>query len=203
VEPIPQTESELLCLAQQGDNDAFAQLQRRLEPSVRRFVWRLIGTHDAIDDIVQDAFISLYKNLKRIEPVDKLRPYLFRIVRNRSYDELRRQGRFEHVSLDDEPVENWASLYTPPESGAKPEDLTHWMLVYAEVQAAMDRLPELQRQTLILFSEENLSYNEIAEAMNTSIGTVKSRLYYAKKTLRQFLSVETVSMLDAEFGTNT
>ncbi len=193
-------EQLLLQRAQAGEEDAFGQLQAELEPAARRFIRRLIGMHDAEDDIVQDVFIALYRNLERIEPAEKLRPYVFRMVRNRCYDELRRQGRFQAISLDDEPVESWVSMQSPPERDSEPEEATYWLLLYLEVQEAMERLPEVQREALILYSEENLSYAEIAEAMNTSIGTVKSRLYYAKKTLRQLLSVETLQALDMEFG---
>ncbi|MBI5671119.1 MAG: RNA polymerase sigma factor [Chloroflexi bacterium] len=194
-------EHELLIQAQAGDCDAFAELQTRLESPVRRFVWRLIGSSDAEDDIVQDSFIALYKNLRHIYPAEKLRPYLFRIVRNRCYDELRRQGRFRQVSLDDdEPSESWAAQNTPLDGSSQPEEVTHWLMLYLDVQKAIDRLPEMQRQTLILYAEEELSYQEIAQVMNTNIGTVKSRLYYAKRTLRQLLSAETVQVLDAEFN---
>jgi RNA polymerase sigma-70 factor (ECF subfamily) len=193
-------EHELLTQAQAGDCDAFEQLQTRLESPVRRFVWRLIGTSDAEDDIVQDSFISLYKNLHRIYPAEKLRPYLFRIVRNRCYDELRHLGRFRYVSLDDEPVESWTAMNTLADGASQPEEVAHWLMLYLDVQKAIDRLPELQRQTLILYAEEELSYAEIAEVMNTSIGTVKSRLFYAKKTLRQLLSGETLQVLDSEFS---
>jgi len=188
----------LLLRAQDGEHDAFGELQAELEPAARRFIRRLIGTSDAEDDIVQDVFFALYRNLKRIEPAEKLRPYVFRMIRNRCYDELRRQGRFQAVSLDDEPMESVVSMQSPPEG--QPEEVTYWLMLYLEVQEAMERLPELQRQALILFSEENLSYAEIAEVMNTNIGTVKSRLYYAKKTLRQLLSVDTLQALDEEFG---
>jgi len=193
------TEPELLKLAQCGDHDAFAELQSRLDSPIRRFIWRLVGTQDAEDDIVQDSLIALYLNLDRIQPVENLRPYLFRIVRNRCYDMLRKNGRFEQMSLDDEPVETWVSLHEAPLAGSQPEEVTHWLLLQMEVQQAMERLPELQRQTLILYSEESLSYQEIAEAMNCSIGTVKSRLFYAKKTLRQLISPETLQVLEAEF----
>jgi RNA polymerase sigma-70 factor (ECF subfamily) len=194
------TEPELLKMAQCGDQDAFAELQTRLESPMRRFIWRLIGTQDAEDDIVQDSFIALYLNLDRIQPVENLRPYLFRIVRNRCYDLLRKKGRFEYMSLDDEPVETFVSLHEAPMSGSQPEEVTHWLMIHMEVQQAMERLPELQRQTLILYSEENLAYAEIAEAMNCSVGTVKSRLFYAKKTLRQLISPETLKLLESEFN---
>ncbi len=194
------SEVELVQRAQAGDHEAFAELQTRLDSPIRRFVWRLIGTHPEEDDIVQDSLIALYLNLDRIEPPENLRPYLFRIIRNRCYDLLRKRRRFEHISLDEEPVESWVSMHEPPATGSQPEEVTHWLMLQMEVQAAMDRLPEAQRQTLILYSEENLSYNEIAEAMDTSIGTVKSRLFYAKKTLRQLISPETLQLLEAEFG---
>jgi RNA polymerase sigma-70 factor (ECF subfamily) len=195
------SETELVQRAQTGDHDAFAELQSRLDSPIRRFVWRLIGTHPEEDDIVQDSLIALYLNLDRIDPPENLRPYLFRIIRNRCYDLLRKRRRFEHVSLDEEPVESWVSLNEPPLTGSQPEEVTHWLLLNLEVQTAMERLPELQRETLILYSEENMSYNEIAEAMDCSIGTVKSRLFYAKKMLRQLISPETLTLLESEFGT--
>ncbi|MCB9451409.1 MAG: RNA polymerase sigma factor [Anaerolineaceae bacterium] len=194
-----QSESRLLRKAQAGDDDAFGQLQQRLEPEVRRFIWRLIGGRDAVDDIIQDSFLSLYVNRNRVHPLNKLRPYLFRIVRNRCYDELRRQGRYDLLSLDDEPVETWVSAQVAP-TAQTPEEMAHWLLLHLEVQEAIDRLPENQRQTLILYTEHDLSYSEIAAAMNTSIGTVKSRLFYAKKTLRQLIHPDTLALLDDEFG---
>ena len=121
------------------------------------------------------------------------------MVRNRCYDELRSQGRFQKLSLDDEPVELWVSFTATHDHVPESEEVAHWVLLNFEVREAMDRLPELQRQTLILYSEEEMSYAEIAEAMNSSIGTVKSRLFYAKKTLRHLLRPETVAALDAEF----
>ncbi|MEZ4667907.1 MAG: RNA polymerase sigma factor [Anaerolineae bacterium] len=196
------TEAELLQQAQAGDMEAFAELQTRLDGSIRRFVWRLIGTHPEEDDVVQDSMIALYLNLERIQPVDKLRPYLFRIVRNRCYDLLRKRRRYEYLSLDDEPVEMWASLHEGLADG-QPEEVTHWLMMRLEVETAMNKLPEQQRQTLILYAEEGLAYHEIAEAMDTSIGTVKSRLFYAKKTLRQLVSAETLAWLDAELNSSS
>lgn len=194
-----QTEIDLLRQAQAGDIDAFGDLQTLLEAPIRRFVWRLLGTTDAEDDIVQDSLIALYLNLDRIDPPENLRPYLFRIVRNRCYDLLRKRRRGEMLSLDDEPIEMWVSL-NASSSEAGPEEVTDWLLLHLEVQRAIDRLPELQRQTLILYSEENMTYQEIAEAMNCSIGTVKSRLFYAKRALRGLISAETLQVLDQVFG---
>ena len=189
----------LLERAKGGDDEAFESLQAHLEPGIRRFVRRLVGYTDEEDDIVQDVFFALYRNLDRIDPVEKLQAYVFRIARNRCYDELRSQQRYEEVGLDDEPVALRVS-FTGAADQPHPEDMTHWLLLHLEVREAMERLPETQREALILYSEFDMRYAEIAEATNVSVGTVKSRLHYAKKTLRQLLRPETLAALDAEFG---
>lgn len=192
-------EHDLLREAQTGNIEAYTELQLLLEPEIRRFIRRMISMGDIEDDIVQDVFIAFYRSLVNIYPVENLRPYLFRIARNRCYDELRYLGRYDEFSLDEEPAQVWVS-FTEAHNQPRPDDVTHWLLLHMEVQEAMLQLPENQRQALILYSEEEMTYAEIAEVMRVSIGTVKSRVFYAKKTLRQLLRPETIQALDAEFG---
>jgi RNA polymerase sigma-70 factor (ECF subfamily) len=201
-------EHQLFRQVRAGNMAALETLLALLEPPIRRFIRRLIGKHDAEDDIVQMVFIALYRHRDRIEPVENLRPYVFRMVRNRCYDELRRQGRYREMSLDDEPVEWRVSFTAADEQPAGTEEVAHWLLLQLEVQEAMDRLPELQRQALILYAEEGMSYAEIAEVMGTGVGTIKSRLFHAKRTLRRLLRPETLTALEEEFdrapaGSNT
>lgn len=188
------TEHGLLQLARNGHRDAFAQLQAALEAPARRFVRKLIGPSDAEDDIVQNAFFALYVNLERLDDGEKLRPFLFRVLRNQCYDELRAQGRYQWVSVDSGDDAELESL--PAETSAQPEERTHWLLIYSQVQAAIEQLPELQRQTLLLYTTADLSYAEIAESMNTSVGTVKSRLFYARQNLLSRLPPDTLAALN-------
>ncbi len=195
------TEYELLRLAQQGDDDAFEQLHAVLMPGIGRFVRRLIGDGQEAEDVVQDTLLALYLNLSRIEPVEKLRPYVFRIARNRCYDILRRSGRYEEVSIDDDgddPMRARLSFELADERATPPEEVAHWVLLQLEVRDAMDSLPDLQRQTLILFAEENLTYAEIAEVMGVNIGTIKSRLFHAKRGLRARLKPATLEAIMEE-----
>lgn len=192
-------ENDLLRYAQAGDQEAFGVILFRVEAPLRRFVRRLIGASDAEDDIVQDVFIAFYRNLNSVNPEMGLRPYLYRMVRNRTYDELRKQGRYRVYSLDDEPTDAYASFETIPDGSEEPEEVAHWLMIQLEVREAIDRLPESQRQALILFAEEGLSYAEIAEAMNTNIGTIKSRLFHAKQNLRRLVRPEVLQALAAEF----
>jgi RNA polymerase sigma-70 factor, ECF subfamily len=190
-------EQQLLRQAQQGDYDAFAQLHAALEPSINRFVNRLVGGRiQEAEDIVQDTFIALYLNLNKIDPVENLRPYVFRIARNNCYDILRRQGRYEHLPFDEEPVNVRVSFDLAQTTGNVPEDTTHWLLLHLEVQEAMEYLPEAQRQALILYSEQDMSYGEIAEIMDVEVGTIKSRIFHARRSLRRMMKPETLAAIE-------
>ena len=191
-------EHELFQQARAGTRAAFDRLQEALETPVRRFVRRLVGVSNEEDDIVQDAFLALYMNLERLDSSEHLRPFLFRVVRNLCYDELRRKGRFQVVSLDETPDDSDSVLSFLTDGRLQPDEEVHWMLLYSEVQKAMERLPELQRQTMILYCEEDLSYAQIAEAMATDIGTIKSRIYYGRKNLRKLLKPEILEALGIE-----
>lgn len=195
---VDSIEHELLRQAQAGDTQAFEALHARLEPDLARFTRRLIGPGGESEDVVQETLVAFYVNLNRIEPVEMLRPYLFRIARNRCYDILRRQGRYDEVSIeedDDDPVQVRITFDLAEHAGTLPEEAASWLLLYTEVREAMDNLPEMQRQALILYAEENMSYQEIAAIMGVSIGTIKSRLFHAKRNLRARLSDETLRLL--------
>ena len=179
------SQSDLFDRARSGDRVAFDDLQRNLEPSIRNYIVRLIGPSDREDEIAQDAFLSLYSNLAKVEEAAHLRPFLFRIVRNLCYDELRRQRRFDFVPIEE-------GSYSSPELSwildqRLQDEEVHWIIAYSEVQKAMERLPELQRQSLILRYEQDLTYREIAEAMGTDTGTIKSRIHYGRSNLRKLL----------------
>lgn len=198
-DPVEITLLERACA---GESDAFDELYVRLEPMVTRFVRRLVGYTPDVDDIVQETFIGFHRHIHDIDPPHMLRPYLFRIARNRAYDVLRRQGRYEQVSIDedeDDPVQVRVA-FDLSQYNAPPEDTAGWLLLFVEVREAIDRLPELQRQTLIMYAEEHLSYAEIAQIMNISIGTVKSRLFHAKRNLRDLLSDDALRLIREELG---
>jgi RNA polymerase sigma-70 factor (ECF subfamily) len=137
-------------------------------------------------------------NLERLDSDEHLRPFLFRVVRNLCYNELRTKGRFQFVSLDQCPDESGALSPPLPDSRSPPDEEVHWILLYSEVQKAMERLPESQRQALILYCEEDLTYAQVAEAMATDIGTVKSRIHYGRKNLRKLLKPEILEALGIE-----
>jgi RNA polymerase sigma-70 factor (ECF subfamily) len=194
-QPAPLT--PWLLAAQAGEPGAFEAIYDSLAPEVTRFVRRLLNDDLSCDDVVQDTFLTLFIHLSDITPPEKLRPYVFRVARNACYDLMRLWGRRPGVSLDDDAAHERIAFSLHDDSAA-PDDLTHWLLLGVEVRAAIDRLPEQQRQTLILFCEADLSHAEIAEVMEVSVGTVKSRLFNAKKTLRGLVHPSVLAALQSD-----
>lgn len=190
-------EQDLLRSARDGSRCAFDELRASLEPDVRRFVVRLVGNSGAIDDVIQDVFLSLYQNLERIDPDTNPRPYLFRIARNRCYDELRSKGRFKTVPLD-QPAGGLTPADSLPDPAPTPDAAFHHLLMMSEVQQAIESLPELQRETLILYAEEGLTLVEVAEATGAELGTVKSRIHNARRNLLRRITPETRAGLGLE-----
>ncbi|MCB9459085.1 MAG: RNA polymerase sigma factor [Anaerolineaceae bacterium] len=181
----------ILNAAKHGDKLAFDRIQQHYEDHASRFAYRLVGGSLVVDDIVQNAFLALWLNIERIENISHLRSFLFRVLRNQSYDILRKQGRFDKVGLDAvQPLR-----LTQQGGQPSPEDALHWSMVFELVEQAMDRLPEQQRQTLIMIYQFGLTYAEVADVMDISIGTVKSRVFHARKQLLRLLPPEIIDGL--------
>jgi RNA polymerase sigma-70 factor, ECF subfamily len=199
IRPVP-TEAErirthLLCRAKGGDHRAFDALQAYLLPAVRRFVRRLLGEPTAEEDIIREAFLALYLNIGRMDREGALLPFLYRVSRNRSYDLLREQGRYDVVSLDGGNGQDIPWQESLPSPIPTPDAAVLRLLAWGEVQKAMDCLPENQRQALILFSQEDLSYAQIAEVMNLETSTVRATLYIARKNLLRRLRPDSLQAL--------
>ncbi len=195
-------EAELLERAQAGDREAYAELHALLEPAVARFIRRLIGDGYEWEDLTQETMSALYFNLDKFTEPGMVRPFIFRVARNRCYDVLRRRGRHPEVSLDEseesDPINARISFTVAVERSTPLDETAHWLLLELEVREAMQQLPELQRQALILFAEEGMTYAEIAEIMDTNIGTIKSRIFHAKQRLRALLPTETLDAIEEQ-----
>ena len=196
-------ESDLLRALQAGDEGAFVVIMQRLESPLRRYIRRLTGDTDAGDDIMQDVFFTLYRKCDQVDASRGLRPWLFRVARNRCYDELRRQGRFQSVSLDEDAEgQSFSLAETLPDPAEPTEELAHWLFIQLVVREAIEKLPENQRQALILYAEEQMSYEEIAVATNTNAGTVRSRLSHARRTLRRLVPPWVLAALESDSATD-
>ncbi len=179
-EPID--EEQLVEAAQGGDVDAFNQLVLAYQRMAYNVAYRILSNPDAAMDATQEAFLRGFQGLTRFRG-GSFRAWILRIVTNCSYDQLRRKQRRPSTPIDDlvEEEEHSTLLQSDDE---EPEDYVQRHELSRALQQAMDSLPEDQRLTLILSDIEGLNYQEIAQAMGVSLGTVKSRLSRARAKMR-------------------
>ena len=176
----------LLARFADGERAVLEELFGRYRVIAYRVAHRLLGNEADALDAVQDGFIKALTRLKTFQGRSSFKTWLLRVVSNAALDLGRQRGRRETLSLDflasDDP-DNPQPLVCPDPAGRLVgEDLREVL------QDALQTLSEAQRQTFVLHADGELTYKEVAEVLGISIGTVMSRLYYARQKLRAYLS---------------
>jgi RNA polymerase sigma-70 factor (ECF subfamily) len=169
--------------AQSGDISAFNELVIEFQSLVYNLCLRMLGQQQAAEDAAQEAFINAWRSIGSFRG-DSFRSWLLRIAANLCRDELRRRGRRPSSSLD---TALEAGMPDPPDDDPLPEESALNAELRSSLDAALAQLPEEQRTAIILCDIEGLDYAEIAVAMNTSLGTVKSRIARARMRMREVM----------------
>ncbi len=169
-------ELDWIAAAQQGDRQAFGELVELHRQGVINVVYRMCGDPQLAEEAAQEAFIRVWQNVQRYNPRFAFRSWVYRIALNVAIDDLRR--RKETVDIEAEP------LAADPES---PEASLERKERSGRVRQAVLDLPPASRAVLVLREYEELTYQEIAEALDIPIGTVMSRLNYARSQIRKAL----------------
>lgn len=176
----------LIDQAKAGDVGAYNTLVLHYQDAVYNVAYRIMGEPAAAADAAQEAFISAYKALHRFRG-GSFKSWLMRIVTNACYDELRRRKRRPQSSLD-QIVESYeSSPLLVSKAAPGPEENRQWTEVVEAISRCLDDLPDEQRVATVLRDVEGYEYNEIAEIMASTLGTVKSRLSRARAKLRDCL----------------
>jgi RNA polymerase sigma-70 factor (ECF subfamily) len=182
-------ETELVIRAQSGDRNAFSELVRTHAQGVLNVVYRMCGDMQVAEDAAQETFIQAWLRLQSYRPQASLRNWLYRIAVNTAIDMLRKEKRILPGAVED---------LNLPDSGPGPETMVANSEQTEMVQDAVLALPDASRAVLVLREFESLSYQEIAEALDIPVGTVMSRLNYARKLLREKLEVQLFVYAEAE-----
>jgi RNA polymerase sigma-70 factor (ECF subfamily) len=174
-------EAELLLKAGRGDEAAFLLLYERHRTPVFRFACRMLGGAAAAEDVTQECFLEILRRPEayRTERAS-LRTYLCAIARHLALKHLRRRG--QETQLDE-----WPEAGDPVERG--PLQAVIEEEAAEAVRRAVESLPPLQREALVLFEYQDMSLVEIAAVCDTDVGSVKSRLHRARERLRRALAV--------------
>jgi RNA polymerase sigma-70 factor (ECF subfamily) len=184
------TDHALLEATRAGDETAFAQLVGRYRNQITSYIYRMTNDYDGAVDMAQETFVRVYQAAERYQTTYAFSTYIYRIATNLAISELRKRKRRRLVSLTgffQETEGREAREFNPPDGGP----LQDAVLVDTERRAAVARaistLPEKYRAPLVLRDVEGKSYDEIARILETSEGTVKSRISRARGFLRDKL----------------
>lgn len=177
---ISDEERSLVRRAKDGDMAAFEEIVRANEATVYRLALRQLGSREDAEDAAQEVFLKAYTSIRSFRGESKLSVWLYRITCNVCTDALRR--RKETASLTVETEEGSGELELPDER-FDPAALAERADLRAQIGAALARLPADARQVLLLRELGGSSYEEIAQTLSLDLGTVKSRIFRARKKL--------------------
>jgi RNA polymerase sigma-70 factor (ECF subfamily) len=174
----PADEREAIAACQRGEREAFDHLVERYQRDVYRLCYRYVGNHEDANDMAQEAFLKAWKGLPRFRGDSQFSTWIYRIAVNTclNFRSAKRPSRTEE----------------PSEALADPTAPASERLVEGEkarlVRDAVRRLPEKQRATLILKIYHELSHEEVARALGSTVGTVKANLFHAVANLRRLMA---------------
>jgi RNA polymerase sigma-70 factor (ECF subfamily) len=163
-------ERVLVLRAQAGDEAAFTEIVERYHARLRYYMRKMLGDLHRAEDALQEVWLSVFRGLPRLAEPASFAAWLYRIARDRVFRDLR-QRRPPHFALEE------ADLAEEVEEDFSPEDSE-------QIHLALDRLTPEHREVLVLRFIEDMSYEDIAGVVACPVGTVRSRLYHAKRALR-------------------
>lgn len=160
-----------------SDSKGFKSDMLAVIPNLRAFALSLTGTQDRADDLVQEALVKAWHKQDSFEPGTNIRAWLFTILRNEFYSQMRKAGR--EIS-DAEGALTDSMAVHPGQLGR---------LDLADMREALQKLPDDQREAIILIGASGMSYEEAAEICGCAVGTIKSRVSRARSRLAEILDV--------------
>ena len=181
-------EIELVIQAQNGDRNAFSKLVRAHSQGVLNVVYRMCGDRDLAEDAAQEAFIRAWLKLSSYRPKVSFKSWLYRIAVNAALDMLRKEKHILPKAVEDLKLRD---------ANPGPEAILASNERADLITKAVATLPNASRAVLVLREYEELSYNEIAETLEIPLGTVMSRLNYARKILKGKLEVALFASAEA------
>ena len=181
----------LIAQAQAGDMGAFRRLVERNERRAFAVAFALLRDENDAREIVQEAFLRAFKSLDGFKGTSAFFTWLYRIITNLSIDLKRKPGR-QVLDLDESRLSADEALVDFPalghSSGTNPADDVRRTEIAGRLQAALDALPPYHRAVIVLREVEGMSYEEMAQVMGVSKGTIMSRLFHARQKLQRALA---------------
>lgn len=182
----------LIARAQQGDKAAFRSLVERHQRRAFAIALALVRDENDARELVQDAFLRVYKGLDNFQGGSSFFTWLYRIITNLSIDLIRKPGRqlvdIDEARFESDDAQEADFPLLSRVDGADPADVVRRREIARRLQVALDALPPYHRGVIVMREIEGLSYEEMATAMGVSKGTIMSRLFHARQKLQKALA---------------
>jgi RNA polymerase sigma-70 factor (ECF subfamily) len=184
---MPTEPTQLMLSAQRGDRGAFDRLVGHLEERAQLMAQGLVGSREEARDLAQEAFLKTYRSRATFREGERFMPWFQRILRNTCYTHLRRRATVPALSIEGTRAHAEAGPREVADEGESPLDALEERERAQALQSAFDRLGARDREILTLRHHEELAYRDIALRLGVPLGTVMSRLYHARRRLRDRL----------------
>ena len=185
----PVSEDELVRGARRGDLAAYDELVKRYQERIYATIYHMTSNHEDANDLAQESFIKAFQALKGFKGGSSFYTWLYRIAVNKTINFLKQRKNRTHISLNnidfnaehDPDLIALISEQTPRRAAGLTE-------LQEKLNEALMKLSESHRLVVVMHDVQGLSHEEIAEAMDCNVGTVRSRLFYARQQLQGFLA---------------
>ncbi len=187
---LPATDEQLAEAAQRGEMDAFEELVARHRHRVYSRAFAMLQHHEDAMDLCQEAWVKIWQKLQQFQRKSSFVTWITRIVINLCLDQLRRRQRHPADSLDQMREKSGDTDWKMPVVEVNPTEGMEEEELRAKISAALQQLSNEHRTVLLLHEFEEMAYKDIARTLGCSIGTVMSRLFYARRNLATLLASE-------------
>jgi RNA polymerase sigma-70 factor, ECF subfamily len=185
-----QDDQSLANALREGSEDAYETLLSRFQQPVYALALRLLNDPAGASDVAQEVFLKIFRNIGCFRGQSSLKTWIYRITVNEAHNARRWffRHRSREVELDDEPETARSLKEVIPDSGRTPYEEVLDREQHLMVEAALERINPIFREAVVLRDQADLSYEEIAEVLSVSLGTVKSRILRGREALREELA---------------
>jgi RNA polymerase sigma-70 factor (ECF subfamily) len=187
--PAPEEESALVRRARRGDLAAYDELIKRYQERIYATIYHMTSNHEDANDLAQDAFIKAFQALKSFKGGSSFYTWLYRIAVNKTINFLKQRKNRTHMSLNDM---DFNAEHDPDLMALISDNTPRRAAGLTELQKKLNeallKLSEPHRMVVVLHDVQGQSHDEIAEIMDCNIGTVRSRLFYARQQMQSYLA---------------
>ena len=180
-------ERDLVQEAKSGNDGAFEEIIKRYEQKICSTIYYMVKNKDIVEDIAQEVFIKLYKNLSNFNEKSSLYTWIYRITINACYDEIKKENKISYISTSVEDDDGEEKEIEYEDSSQDVDRIVEEKLQRMELIKAINKLEEEQRAIIILRDIQGFTYWEIADMLHLKLGTVKSKISRAREALKEEL----------------